>query len=97
MELLKNRNNSHFANFLTYVCVHYNSVVFSPYFQKEAEFSRRNPIVISYHKYSDHYIQNFKETLKTYDVNDIISTVNSNQTLTQFHTVLIELFEVKNL
>jgi len=54
----------------------------------------RNPTIITYRKYSDHNIQNFKEALNTCDFNDIISTANSNDAFTRFHSVLIELFEV---
>ena len=64
------------------------------FIQKPNSREYRNPIVITYRKYSDRNIQHFKEALRTYDFNEILSIVNSNDAFTQFHSVLIELFEV---
>ena len=61
------------------------------FIQKPISHEYRNPTVITYRKYNDRNIQNFKEVLRAYDFNEIQSTANSNYAFTQLHNVLIEI------
>jgi hypothetical protein len=63
------------------------------FIQKLNSQNNRNPVFITYRKFNDQNIQNFKEALGSYDFNGVISTENSNDAFSLFHSVIIELFE----